>query len=110
MGLLHLLLQRHRRGEVKINQRDGGKITNQLVDLRMDRLAIEERQVQRKCRGAAPALKGGGKQREQRGRRCDALLLPALFHGLPFCLADRRFEGGEVWRFQGRLNHRQLWR
>ena len=39
-----------------------------------------------------------------------ALLLPALFHGLPFCLADRRFEGGEVWRFRGRLNHRQLWR
>ncbi|GCL81542.1 hypothetical protein ExPCM15_00325 [Escherichia coli] len=76
----------------------------------MDRLAIEERQVQRKCCGTAPALKGGGKQREQRGRRCDALLLPALFHGLPFCLADRRFEGGEVWRFRGRLNHRQLWR
>ncbi|MCW0135830.1 hypothetical protein OIU92_01485 [Escherichia coli] len=30
--------------------------------------AIEERQVQRKCCGTAPALKGGGKQREQRGQ------------------------------------------
>ena len=89
LGSLHLLLQRRRRGEVKIDQRDGGKITNQLVNLRMNRLAIKESQVQGKFSGAAPALEGGGKQREQRGRRGEPLLLPALLNGLPRRLADR---------------------
>lgn len=56
LSLLHLLMQRKRCGEGEIDQRHGGEIANQLVDLRVKLATIAKGQVKRERLAVAPAL------------------------------------------------------
>lgn len=56
LSLLHLLMQRERCGEGEIDQRHGGEIANQLVDLRVKLATIAKGQVKRERWAVAPAL------------------------------------------------------
>ena len=109
LGLLHALRERPFGAEIEVDQRNGGEITDDSVDVRVEGTPIEVRQVEGEGRMAAPALQRRGKQGQQRRGGCDACLLPALFQGAPCLRCKARLVGDETRRVRWCIDRRQRW-
>src|SRR5262245_34920919 len=78
------------------------EITDDIVDLRMQREAIEDRQIDRETRALAPDAENFRKSSEQNTRRCNAGQAGAGFEATPLFRFQSAAARYEPWLFDGR--------